>query len=162
MGLEHYLARIGLTLTRTNVGDRNVVEHMRSYGFNIGGEQSGHIILSDYVTTGDGIIAGLQILAYLREADGKNSRKFSQYSKLFTPMPQILRNVRYGGASPLANEKVKVAVKQASKNLSENGRLFVRESGTEPLIRIMAEGTDAKEITKITNELVKIITENSQ
>jgi len=153
MGLERYLADIGLTLARTNVGDRHVVEHMRAYGFNLGGEQSGHIVLSDYVTTGDGIIAGLQVLAYLREVGGK----FSAHSTIFTPMPQLLRNVRYSGVSPLKNANVQAEISKASEKLAGNGRLFVRESGTEPLIRIMAEGIDAKEITRVTEELAQMM-----
>lgn len=153
MGLEKYLSGIGLTLERTSVGDRHVVEKMRAGGFNLGGEQSGHIVLSDYATTGDGIIAGLQVLAFLREVGGK----FSQHSKLFTPMPQLLKNVRYSGVSPLKNEKVQTAIAKASEQLSGSGRLFIRESGTEPLIRIMAEGEDAKKIDNITDELVKMV-----
>ena len=153
MGLERYLAEIGLSLVRTNVGDRHVVEHMRANGFNLGGEQSGHIVLSDFVTTGDGIIAGLQILAYLLEVGGK----FSDCSKLFIPMPQLLRNVRYSGTSPLTKAKVQEEISKASANLAENGRLFVRESGTEPLIRIMAEGINAKEISLITDELAQMM-----
>jgi len=153
MGLEVYLKGLGLTMARTNVGDRYVVEHMRAHGFNLGGEQSGHIIMSDYATTGDGIIAGLQILAYLRETGGR----FSEHSKLFTPMPQLLKNVRYSGKSPLNNAKIKAEIEKASAKLSQNGRLFIRESGTEPLIRIMAEGKDAKEISSVTEGLAKLI-----
>ena len=153
MGLERYLAEIGLTLARTDVGDRHVVEYMRANGFSLGGEQSGHIVLSDFVTTGDGIIAGLQVLAYLLEVGGK----FSDCSKLFTPMPQILRNVRYSGKSPLKNEKVQAEISKAGDDLSENGRLFVRESGTEPLIRIMAEGENSNEISRITEELAQMM-----
>ncbi len=153
MGLELYLAGLGLTLARTNVGDRYVVEHMREQGFNLGGEQSGHIIMSDYATTGDGIIAGLQILAFLRGVGGK----FSEHSQLFAPLPQLLRNVRYSGKSPLNSESVQDEIRKASDKLAKNGRLFVRESGTEPLIRIMAEGKDAKEISRITEELAKIV-----
>ena len=126
---------------------------MREHGFNLCGEQSGHIIMSDYTTTGDGIIAGLQILAYLCEAGGK----FSEHSKLFTPMPQLLKNVRYSGTSPLKNQAIQTAIKQASSTLEGKGRLFIRESGTEPLIRIMAEGSDAEEIDKLTDELVKMV-----
>ncbi len=154
MGLELYLNSMGLALARTNVGDRYVVEHMRSHGFNLGGEQSGHIIFSDYSTTGDGIIAALQILAYFREAGGK----FSEHSTIFTPMPQLLRNVRYNGNSPLKNKGVQQAISSASAKLGNKGRIFIRESGTEPLIRIMAEGESKEEIISITDHLVEVVT----
>ncbi len=135
MGLERYLTTLGLSLARTKVGDRYVVERMRAEGYNIGGEQSGHVILSDYATTGDGIIAALQLLAYARE-DG---RKISECSRLFTPLPQLLRNVPYQGTSPLKNSSVQEAIERARKTLGSAGRVFIRESGTEPLIRVMAE-----------------------
>ncbi|MDX2112585.1 MAG: phosphoglucosamine mutase [Alphaproteobacteria bacterium] len=135
MGLERYLASLGLSLARTKVGDRYVVERMRAEGYNIGGEQSGHVILSDYATTGDGIIAALQLLAYARE-DG---RRISECSRLFTPLPQLLRNVPYQGTSPLKNSSVQEAIERARKTLGSAGRVFIRESGTEPLIRVMAE-----------------------
>lgn len=156
MGLELYLNAMGLTLARTNVGDRYVVEHMREHGFNIGGEQSGHIILSDYSTTGDGIIAALQILAYLCESGGK----FSTHSMIFKPLPQLLKNVRYSGNSPLKNADVQKAISNASAKLGGKGRIFIRESGTEPLIRIMAEGENNKEITDITEQLAKVVSSN--
>ncbi len=143
LGLEHYLATIGLSLDRTKVGDRHVVESMRKHGFNIGGEQSGHIILSDYNTTGDGIIAGLQVLAYLIDCN----KPLSECGKLFKPLPQLLRNVPYKGASPLSNAKVKQVIADAGISLGKKGRLFIRESGTEPLVRVMAEGESEKEIT---------------
>ncbi|MEK6747548.1 MAG: phosphoglucosamine mutase [Pseudomonadota bacterium] len=149
MGLEKYLKNIGLNLIRTNVGDRYVVEHMREHNFNLGGEQSGHIILSDYSTTGDGIIAALQILAYLREAGGK----LSKHSTLFKPMPQLLKNVKYGGTSPLENQTVQQEINKASATLGNRGRIFIRESGTEPLIRIMAEGENQNEIENIVDSL---------
>lgn len=153
MGLELYLNGMGLSLARTNVGDRYVVEHMRANNFNLGGEQSGHIILSDYATTGDGIIAALQVLAYFREAGGK----FSKHSTVFTPMPQLLRNVRYSGPSPLKSKDVQQEISKASAKLGNKGRIFIRESGTEPLIRIMAEGENSAEITSITEHLVEIV-----
>ena len=149
MGLELYLKNMGLNLARTNVGDRYVVEHMRENDFNLGGEQSGHIILSDYSTTGDGIIAALQILAYMREAGGK----FSKHSTLFKPMPQLLKNVKYSGTSPLKNHSVQKEIKKASDALGNKGRIFIRESGTEPLIRIMAEGENQNEISNIVDSL---------
>ena len=151
MGLEKYLATLGLTLTRTKVGDRYVVEHMRAHGFNLGGEQSGHIIMSDYSTTGDGIVAALQVLAYAKET----GKKLSDGSKLFTPMPQLLKNVRYTGASPLKKPDIQKAIDSASASLGDKGRLFIRESGTEPLIRIMAEGENKNDITRLVEDLCK-------
>ncbi len=158
MGLEIYLKKLGLTLARTNVGDRYVVEHMREHGFNLGGEQSGHIILSDYSTTGDGIIAALQILAYLRETCGK----FSKHNTLFTPMPQLLRNVKYSGISPLKNNTVQQAINKATDELGSKGRIFIRESGTEPLIRIMAEGENNAEITNLVDSLCQEVAKANQ
>ncbi|MDX1975412.1 MAG: phosphoglucosamine mutase [Rickettsiales bacterium] len=136
IGLERYLQSKGLRLERTKVGDRYVVECMRAKNYNVGGEQSGHIILSDYATTGDGVIAALQVLAYLIQ-DG---RPFSEGSKLFTPLPQLLRNVPYHGTSPLKHPQVQKAIEAAKSQLGNGGRVFIRESGTEPLIRVMAEG----------------------
>jgi phosphoglucosamine mutase len=153
MGLEKYLAGKKLTLARTKVGDRYVVEHMRAHGFNIGGEQSGHIILSDYTTTGDGIIAALQVLAYMQES----KQPLSKCGKMFTPMPQILRNVPYKGTSPLKQPKVQKAIESAKATLGDKGRVFIRESGTEPLIRVMAEGEDRKKIEAVTEELAKAL-----
>lgn len=153
MGLEKYLSGRGIKLIRTKVGDRYVAEEMRAQGYNIGGEQSGHIILSDYATTGDGIVAALQVLAYMRET----GKPLSQCSKLFTPMPQILRNVPYKGASPLKAPQVQKAIESAKSSLGDKGRIFIRESGTEPLIRVMAEGEDRKEIEKLTEELAQVM-----
>jgi phosphoglucosamine mutase len=144
LALEHYLSSIGLDLLRAKVGDRHVVENMRKKGYNIGGEQSGHIILSDYTTTGDGIIAALQVLAYMIET--KNP--MSKCAQVFTPLPQLLRNVPYSGTSPLKNAQVKQVIKDAEESLGKKGRVFIRESGTEPLVRVMAEGFDSKEVTK--------------
>lgn len=140
MGFEKYLKKLGLKLVRTKVGDRYVVEEMRKGGYNIGGEQSGHIIMSDYTTTGDGIIAALQVLAYMRAS----KKPLSQCGKLFTPMPQLLRNVKYKGTSPLDKPAVKKSIEAAEKKLSGIGRVFIRPSGTEPLIRVMVEAEDAK------------------
>lgn len=153
MGLEKYLAGKGLTLARTKVGDRYVVEHMRAHGFNIGGEPSGHIIFSDYTTTGDGIIASLQVLAFMLE-DG---RVLSKCSKLFTPLPQLLRNIPYRGTSPLKHPQVKKAIESAKEALGKKGRVFIRESGTEPLIRVMAEGENLAQIEKVAEGIIKII-----
>jgi phosphomannomutase len=122
------------------VGDRYVLEAMRAGGFNIGGEQSGHLILADHSTTGDGLVAALQVLAAL-VATGRSA---SELLHLFDPLPQLLKNVRYSGASPLKQKDIQAAIDTASKSLGSRGRLFIRESGTEPLIRVMAEALDAE------------------
>ena len=139
LGLERYLGSQGLTLARTKVGDRYVVEHMRQHGFNVGGEQSGHIVLSDYATTGDGLVAALQVLAVVQRL----GQPVSEVCKRFDPVPQLLKNVRYSGASPLETEAVKKAVSSGEARLGSSGRIVIRASGTEPLIRVMAEGDDA-------------------
>ncbi len=153
IGLEQYLRSMGLSMVRTKVGDRYVVEHMRAHGFNVGGEQSGHIILSDYATTGDGIIAGLMILAYML-ADG---RPLSKCGKLFTPLPQVLKNVPYAGVSPLQDAKVREAIASAEQKLGTKGRIFIRESGTEPLIRVMAEGENDNEIHTLVDSICESV-----
>ena len=150
LGLERHLAGIGLKLVRTPVGDRYVVEHMRAHGFNVGGEQSGHIILGDYSTTGDGLIAALQVLAVLIQS----GRPTSELCRVFTPLPQILRNARVNGAVPLEDARVKAAIAQGEKRLAGRGRLLIRASGTEPLIRVMAEGEDASVIAAVVEEIV--------
>jgi phosphoglucosamine mutase len=138
MGLDAYLKSSALTLARTKVGDRYVGEHMRQHGFNLGGEQSGHIILSDVSTTGDGLLAGLQVLSVLAESSGKASDML----RVFTPAPQKLTNIRYSGTNPLESDRVKAAIGAAEDLLGARGRLVVRKSGTEPLIRVMAEALD--------------------
>lgn len=153
IGLERYLQGLGLTMARTKVGDRHVVEYMRTHGYNVGGEQSGHIILSDYTTTGDGIIAGLQVLAYLQESQ----KPLSECGQLFAPLPQILKNVPYRGSSPLANPQVKAVIASAEKTLGTTGRLLIRESGTEPLIRVMAEGEDNAQITHLVEDICESV-----
>ncbi|MDE3015765.1 MAG: phosphoglucosamine mutase [Pseudomonadota bacterium] len=153
MGLERYLATLGLTLARVRIGDRYVVEHMRAHGFNIGGEQSGHIVLGDYATTGDGIIAGLQVLAYMLQ-DG---RPLSRCGQLFAPLPQVLKNVPYTGLSPLSQPQVKRAIAEAEKDLAGKGRLLIRESGTEAMIRVMAEGENRPQIEALTEELTRVL-----
>lgn len=153
LGLERYLERRGLTLARTQVGDRYVVEHMRAHGFNVGGEQSGHIVLSDFTTTGDGLIAGLQATAAITTAD----KPASEVLNRFESMPQVLKNVRYEGATPLEMEAVLKAVEEAEVRLKEVGRLLIRKSGTEPLIRVMAEGDDPAIVSDVVDELVGII-----
>jgi phosphoglucosamine mutase len=138
LGLERFLWSQGIALHRTPVGDRYVVEAMRAGGYNIGGEQSGHIVLADYATTGDGLIAALQVLAEL-VTQGKPA---SQILKLFDPLPQLLKNVRFTGGQPLEDPNVRAAIADAERELSGTGRLVIRKSGTEPLIRVMAEGED--------------------
>ncbi|MEE2970121.1 MAG: phosphoglucosamine mutase [Pseudomonadota bacterium] len=150
MGLEQYLRGLGLDLVRTQVGDRYVVEHMRREGFNIGGEQSGHIILNDYNTTGDGLIAALEVLAVLIQG-GKPA---SETGRKFTPLPQLLENVRFNGATPMENDEVKSVIRRGEARLGGNGRLLIRKSGTEQLIRVMAEGSDETLIQEIVAEIV--------
>ncbi len=147
MGLEKFLKRRGLGMIRTRVGDRHVLHAMRMGGYNVGGEQSGHIILSDYATTGDGLVAALQILALLV----RSGKPASEALQLFVPLPQIMKNVIiHGGGTPLEQPAVKIRIAQAEARLKGNGRLVIRKSGTEPLIRVMAEGEDAA----IVNEMV--------
>lgn len=153
LGLERYLENLGLTLQRTQVGDRYVVEYMRANGFNLGGEQSGHIVLGDYSTTGDGLIAALQVLSVVK----KSGRPASEVCRPFMPFPQLLKNVRYDGASPLEAQSVQGAIADAEASLGKSGRLLVRPSGTEPLIRVMAEGEDDAVITQIVDGLVSVL-----
>jgi phosphoglucosamine mutase len=155
MGLERHLRSLGLTLVRTPVGDRHVVERMRADRYNLGGEQSGHIVLSDFSTTGDGLIAALQVLAVLIES----GRPSDQLLSVFSPMPQFLKNVRYSNANPLMNEQVQGAIRDAEKRLDGMGRLLVRKSGTEPLIRVMAEGDREDEVEAVVDELCELITQ---
>ncbi len=153
LGLERYLGGIGLTLERTSVGDRNVLEQMRAGGYNVGGEQSGHIILSDFSTTGDGLVAALQLLAVVR----KLGRPVSEVCRRFEAVPQILRNVRYRGGAPMENTLVKRAVEDGKKKLGTNGRLVIRPSGTEPVIRVMAESDDPVTVDMVVNSIVDAI-----
>lgn len=145
LGLERHLQAQGLTLERTKVGDRYVLERMKSGGFNVGGEQSGHMILSDHATTGDGTIAALQVLAELIRAGVPASELLHQ----FDPVPQLLKNVRFAGGAPLEDVAVKAAIAEGEAQLNGRGRLVIRPSGTEPLIRVMAEGDDAGEVTTV-------------
>ena len=149
LGLERYLKERGLSLARTPVGDRYVVEYMRKHGYNVGGEQSGHIVLSDFATTGDGIISALQILAVV-VASGK---PVSEVCARFQPVPQILRNVRYSGGQPLEKEAVKKVIDLARQRLGNQGRLVIRPSGTEPVIRVMAEGDDPQLVDAIVGDI---------
>ena len=153
LGLERYLKSIGLTMVRTPVGDRYVTEHMRKHGFNVGGEQSGHIVLSDFTTTGDGLVSALQILACV-VATGKT---VSEVCDRFHPLPQILRNVRYGSGKPLDDTRVVKAIEGAKAKLGENGRLVIRPSGTEPVIRVMAEGDDEQVVSSIVGDIVDAV-----
>lgn len=153
LGLEHYLRDIGLTLERTQVGDRYVVDHMRANGFNVGGEQSGHIVLSDYNTTGDGLIAAIEVLCALEDT----GNSVSELGRRFQPYPQILENVRFKGNSPLDNKTVKEAVDDGESRLKASGRILVRKSGTEPLIRVMAEGTDQALVQSVVADIVTAI-----
>ena len=145
LGLERHLAGKGLTLERTGVGDRYVLERMRSGGFNVGGEQSGHIILSDYATTGDGLVAALQILAELVTTGKPASELLHRFDKV----PQLLKNVRFSGGKPLEDSRVKAAIAEAEAELVGRGRLVIRPSGTEPLIRVMAEGDDETQVHRL-------------
>ena len=153
LGLERYLSGIGLSLARTAVGDRYVVEHMRQENLNVGGEQSGHIILSDYGTTGDGLVAALQVLAVV-VAEG---RKVSEVCNLFEPVPQLLRNVRFNGGMPLEDNRVIDAIRTGEAALGKAGRLVIRKSGTEPVIRVMAEGDDDTLVTRVVGDIVDVI-----
>ncbi|HEX7858619.1 MAG TPA: phosphoglucosamine mutase [Sphingobium sp.] len=149
LGLERLLVGQGIKLERTAVGDRYVLERMRGGGFNVGGEQSGHMILSDYATTGDGTIAALQVLAALVEA-GKPA---SEVLHRFDPVPQLLKNVRFGGGKPLENSEVQRVIAQAEAELKGSGRLVIRPSGTEPVIRVMAEGDDADQVRDVVERI---------
>ncbi|MBN8999395.1 MAG: phosphoglucosamine mutase [Rhizobiales bacterium] len=150
LGLERYLGSLGLTLERTKVGDRYVVEHMRQHGFNVGGEQSGHLILSDFSTTGDGLVSALQILAAVR----KTGKPVSEVCRRFEPVPQILKNVRFSGGKPLETASVKSAIADAEARLTGCGRVVIRPSGTEPLIRVMAEGDDHRLVEQVVDDIV--------
>ncbi|MGB3846043.1 MAG: phosphoglucosamine mutase [Sphingopyxis sp.] len=145
LGLERFLEGQGLTLERTKVGDRYVLERMKSGGFNVGGEQSGHMILSDHATTGDGTLAALQVLAEL-VASGKPA---SELLHQFDAVPQLLKNVRFAGGAPLEDAVVKAAIAEGEAELAGRGRLVIRASGTEPLIRVMAEGDDAAQVERV-------------
>lgn len=153
LGLEKYLNSIGLNLERTKVGDRYVVEHMRANGFNIGGEQSGHIVLGEHLTTGDGLVAALQILAVVVASDGPASK----VTRLFDPLPQLLKNVRYGIGQPLEDTLVKNAIKEGEARLSDTGRVLIRKSGTEAMIRVMAEGEDESLILSVVDNIVSAV-----
>ena len=155
LGLERHLAGLGLALERTPVGDRYVLESMREHGFNLGGEPSGHIILSDYATTGDGLVAALQVLAVVK----KHGRPVSQVCRRFDPLPQVLKNVRYKKGRPLEDAKVRSAIKSAEQRLNGQGRLVIRPSGTEPVIRVMGEGDDKVLVEEVVDGIVEALTD---
>lgn len=153
LGLENHLKSIGLKLERSKVGDRYVVEKMRKGGYNLGGEQSGHIVMSDYSTTGDGLMAALQVLAVMVETE----KPLSDIAHVFDKVPQKLVNVRYSGADPLETDSVKSAIADAEKRLAKTGRLVIRKSGTEPLIRVMAEATDGKLMDQVVEDVAEAV-----
>jgi phosphoglucosamine mutase len=158
LGLERYLAGLGLSMVRTPVGDRYVVEHMRKHGYNVGGEQSGHIVLSDFTTTGDGLIAALQVLSVV-VGTGK---PVSQVCTRFEPLPQLLQNVRYADGAPLEQEAVKKAIDLGKARLGQNGRLVIRPSGTEPVIRVMAEGDDERLVHQVVGDIAEAVRKAAQ
>ncbi len=153
LGLERHLAGIGIGLERTAVGDRYVLERMREKGCNIGGEQSGHVIVGDYSTTGDGLIAALQVLSTIAES----GRKASEICRRFNPLPQLLRNVRHSGGKPLERADVRQAIADAEARLGRTGRLVIRPSGTEPVIRVMAEGEDEALVEAVVDQIVQAL-----
>jgi phosphoglucosamine mutase len=153
LGLERKLGDAGLKLLRTSVGDRYVLEQMRKTGCNVGGEQSGHIILSDHATTGDGLVAGLQVLAALVEAKAPASELLRQ----FEPLPQLLKNVRFNGGAPLETDSVRKRIAAAEAELEGRGRLVIRKSGTEPLIRVMAEGDDPALVQRVVDDICEAV-----
>lgn len=153
LGLERRMQSLGLSLARTAVGDRYVLEHMREHGYNLGGEQSGHMILSDYSTTGDGLIAALQVLSVVQ----REQRPASEVCRRFEPLPQILKNVQTKGGHPLQNASVATAIEKVRENLGDAGRLVIRPSGTEPVIRVMAEGDDADLVEKVVDDVCEIL-----
>jgi phosphoglucosamine mutase len=155
LGLERFLQGRGLNLVRTKVGDRHVLEAMRSGGYNVGGEQSGHMILLDHATTGDGTVAALQVLAALV----RSGKRASELLHLFDPVPQLLKNVRFGGGKPLDDNRVKAVIADAEAALAGKGRLVIRPSGTEPVIRVMAEGDDAGDVEAAVSAICAAVAE---
>ncbi|HEY7550787.1 MAG TPA: phosphoglucosamine mutase [Hyphomicrobiaceae bacterium] len=153
LGLERYLSGLGLKLVRTPVGDRYVVEHMRKHGYNVGGEQSGHIVLSDFTTTGDGLVAALQVLAVVVGT----GHPVSEVCRRFEAVPQHLQNVRYADGAPLEHAMVKSAIDSGKARLGESGRLLVRRSGTEPVIRVMAEGDDEVLVRQVVGDIAEAV-----
>jgi phosphoglucosamine mutase len=154
LGLERHLRSLRIELARTPVGDRYVLDHMRSHDYNLGGEPSGHIILSDYTTTGDGLLAALQVLAVVK----KQGQPVSKVCRRFDPLPQVLRNVRYKSGEPLQSTEVRNAIRDAETRLDGRGRVIVRPSGTEPVIRIMGEGDDRRLVEEVVDGIVDALT----
>ncbi len=167
LGLERFVSTLGLTLARVAVGDKNVVEHMRAHGYNLGGEQSGHLIVGDHATTGDGLIAALQVLAVIQYAqqgavpDGTAVAGLpvpvSAICRVFEPVPQVLQNVRFKNPATVDNPALQEAIRASGEKLGTTGRILVRKSGTEPLIRIMAEGDDAALVTRVVADLCQLV-----
>jgi phosphoglucosamine mutase len=153
LGLERYLDGLGLSLERTAVGDRYVIERMREKGYNVGGEQSGHVIFSDYATTGDGLVSALQVLAVVQ----KRGKPVSEVCHRFDPLPQVLRNVRFNGGKPLENPVVAKAIADATARLGNRGRLLVRPSGTEPVIRVMGEAEDRALVDSLVRDVCEAV-----
>jgi phosphoglucosamine mutase len=153
LGLERYLNGKGLLLARTAVGDRYVLEYMREHGYNLGGEQSGHIIMSDYTTTGDGLVAALQLLAVVK----RTAKPVSEVCHCFEPLPQVLKNVRYKFGEPLAEENVVTAIESGRGRLGNQGRLVIRPSGTESVIRVMGEGDDRDLVERVVDDIVEAL-----
>lgn len=153
LGLENFLKSIGIELRRTKVGDRYVVQDMRENGVNLGGEQSGHVVMSDYATTGDGLVAALQVLAVVCAKE----KPVSEIAHVFDRAPQRLDNIRYTGKDPLSTKLVKAAMKEVKTELGDKGRLVVRKSGTEPLIRVMAEAEDEAMMNKAVEDVVAAV-----
>ena len=153
LGLERFLQSHDLRMERTRVGDRFVLERMRDLGWNFGGEQSGHMILSDYATTGDGMVAALQVLAVMV----RQQRRASEVLNLVTPVPQVLKNVRFTGANPLDAGPVQALIATAEQEFGDAGRLVIRKSGTEPLIRVMAEGDDAAQVEAVVDRICEAV-----
>jgi len=153
LGLERHLQSLKLALVRTPVGDRYVLEHMREHGYNVGGEQSGHIILSDYSTTGDGLVAALQVLAVVH----KLGKATSEVCRRFEPVPQVLRNVRFNGGKPLEHPAVTKAIAEATARLGDRGRLVIRPSGTEPVIRVMGEADDQALVDTLVSDVCEAV-----
>ncbi|MCG7394807.1 phosphoglucosamine mutase [Microvirga sp. ACRRW] len=155
LGMERYLNGLGLNVVRTAVGDRYVLEHMRAHGFNLGGEQSGHIIMSDYTTTGDGLVAALQVLAVVKSM----GKTVSEVCHCFEPLPQILKNVRYKSGAPLQEASVIKAIEAGRERLGASGRLVIRPSGTEPVIRVMGEGDNEDIVSQVVDDVVNAVTQ---
>ena len=153
LGLERYLNGLNLSLERTLVGDRYVVEHMRKHGFNVGGEQSGHIILSDFTTTGDGLVSALQVMSVV----AKSGKTVSEVCNKFDPVPQTLKNVRYKSGQPLKKKQVLDAISDGEQRLGKTGRLVIRPSGTEPVIRVMAEGDDEQLVNAVVGDICDVL-----